>query len=110
MKLVDGEHSGGWIVDSLRQRLDSDIDNNPECERRVLLDSPLRAECDLPTQQAVADRRRAVVQMEKRFTDRYKIADPRDELDHTARGPGKCHQRLQIDGKHNCRGPTVLHG
>ena len=65
MKLVDGEHGGGRIVDRRRQRLDRDIDDDAKREGGVLLHGALRPEGNLSAQPALVDRAAAAVQQKK---------------------------------------------
>ena len=55
LKLVYGEDGGRRIVDGFRQRLDRDIDDDPECEGRILLDGALGTECDRSPETTLVD-------------------------------------------------------
>ena len=56
MQLVDRENRRRGIVDCLRKSLDGDVDDDPECKGRILLDGPLRPNCDLGVELMIADR------------------------------------------------------
>src|SRR4029078_7321137 len=60
LELVDRQHCGSWIIDSLRKRLDGDIDDDAEGEGRVLFESAFRAKCDSPEQPSLVDGARPV--------------------------------------------------
>ena len=46
--MVEHLHGGGGIVDRGRQRLDGDVDHDPDRERGILLDRALHPEGDHP--------------------------------------------------------------
>ena len=85
VKLVDGEHGGGRVVDRRGERLDRDIDEDANAEQRVLLHRALGAEDDAVAQHLVIDRRGAAVEQEERLIGADEIADLRRELDHAVR-------------------------
>ena len=88
MGLIECDNRRSRIVDGLRQCLDGDVGDHPEGKRRILLYGAFRAEGDLGSKRAIAERRGAAVQAEQWFPRGHEIADPRHEVDHAVYIPG----------------------
>ena len=81
MKLIDRHDRGAGIIDSRRKRLDSDVDDHPEREGRVLLDRAFRAECNLSSERAIVDLRGIAVEPEQRLAGSHEVTNARDKRD-----------------------------
>ena len=108
MKLVDGEHSRGRIVDGRRQSLDGDIDQDAKREHRVLLERTLRPKHGGVPQPAIIDPGGGAVQVEDRFTHGHEIADLGHELDDTVQALCFGNKGVQIYGEDDFRPSLVI--
>ena len=64
VKLINGEHCRCWIVDSVRQSPERNINNNTERERRILRHGTFRPEFHGIAQRAIVDCWSAAVKIE----------------------------------------------
>ena len=100
MDLVDGEHGGRRVVDRRRQRLQRDVDDDAEGERRILFHRPFRAERD-----GFPDRRveptAPAVDVEQRVALGHEVADLRHDLDDAVLTFGERGEALDVEGEHD---------
>ena len=86
MHLVNGQYARRRVVDGRRQRLQRDVDHDPERKQRVLFHRPFRPECNGLAQRAIGDVGGAAVEHEQRLVAGDEVADAWHEL-HDAAGP-----------------------
>ena len=101
LKLIDGKDGGRRIVDGFRQRLDRDIDDDPECKGRILLDGALGTECDQSPEPTVVDKTGVSVKSEDRLTRCEEVAHARRQFDDCVRLACLRDQSLHIHGQND---------
>ena len=103
MHLVEREDRRRRIVDRRRERLQRDVDQDPEREHRILLERPLRPERDRRPQRAVVDGAAAPPYSANSGSSRGdEVADLRHELD-DAVGIARASATsvVEVDGEHD---------
>ena len=108
VELVDGEHGGGRVVDRGRQRLRGNVDDDPECERRVLLHGPFRPDRDGLLKIPIVDVA-ASVQAKQRVSPRHEVTDLGNHFDQAVPPPSQRGKPRRIEGQHDA-GAEILDG
>src|ERR1051325_2370397 len=85
LKLIDGQHTGGRIINCRRKRLDCDVDKNSKSEQRVLLQGSFGTENNRPAQYPLINSTGIPIEKEQRLIPAQEIADLRCEFDDAVR-------------------------
>lgn len=98
-EVIDGLDGRGGIVDRGRQRLDRDIDHDPDGERGILLDRPFDAERDHALQPPIEVGGRVVSDdPEYWLPGRDEVANSNTEHQHAVVAAGPPNEAADIDG------------
>src|SRR4029077_13590300 len=102
LELIDGDDSGGRIVNRWRQRLEGDINNDAKVKGGILFDGALAPKCHLATQKTIVySGNSGAAQMKQLVARRDEITDPWYQFDNRIRFFRFFDQRIKINGNHD---------
>ena len=110
MQLIDGQDSGGRIVNRGGKCFQGDVDQNAKGEERILLQGTFGTKDNGPKKSLITYPGGVAMKVKKGLVAADKISDLRDQLDDPPCLVGLRQERVAVDCEHNFRSPGMDHG